>query len=249
VNDMILTKDVSKAFMYMGTIARNIGIHNVYIVDAALSPLDFQSICHMPGNPGLKWIANARFDATMLKEGLLEKMAERGCTMLRFGLESGAQRVLDLMNKGTQVEIASTILRQATRCGIKNHVYVMFGYPGEGSEERKQTVDFLRTHREVIASYSVSIFQPIPGTPVYVELEEKLGSGNYLYERMLEHIYDSEETYNALMKDVERVHAVLEGYARTNGEYYSANVFSCQKEQEAEIIVQSRMVADNPPAF
>lgn len=55
--------------------------------------------------------------------------------MLRFGLESASQKILDYMNKGTKVDVAEKILNLAARYGIRNHVYLMFGYPGK----RKKT--------------------------------------------------------------------------------------------------------------
>lgn len=79
-----------------------------------------------------------------------EQMAESGCKYVMWGVESGCQRILDLMNKGTQVRYIGRSLRRAARAGIKNHVFMMAGFPTETEYEYRETLDFLYRHREVI---------------------------------------------------------------------------------------------------
>ncbi len=219
-------KNVERAFENIGKIADSTGIYNVYIVDAAVSPADLEKIAALPIEMPIRWIANGRFEKRLKDESLISKISEKGCTMLRFGLESASQRILNLMNKGTSVTDAEEIINLTAKYGIQNHVYLMFGYSGETKEDRKMTLDFLERNKKVISSYSVSLFQPIPGTQVYQKLLREIGEGEDVYERMIKLIYKDEHFYNEIYQDILKLNDILYGYARTNAEYYSANIFN-----------------------
>jgi hypothetical protein len=227
----VQSKDIRQAFLSMSKIAKADNIYNVYIVDAGLSPHDLRMISGMETSVPFSWIANARFEKELNQEELIQGLRHKGCRMLRFGLESGSQRVLDLMNKGTEVSVAASILQKLHDVGILTHVYLMFGYLGETNADRAETLQFLEQNRCYISSYSVSIFQPIPGTPVYDEVLSRLHlpiscGADEEYKRILAEIYPSESSYQDILQTVEKVKLVLAGYARTNAEFYSANIFS-----------------------
>lgn len=226
VESQSIKKNIELAFAKIQEMANHIGIYNVYITDAALSPIDLKRISELSMDVPVKWIANGRFEKGLKDEKLISQIAQNGCVMLRFGLESASQKVLELMNKGTQVSDAEEILRLTARYGIKNHVYIMFGYPGETEWDREQTIHFLERNHSFIFSYSVSVFQPIPGTFIYKQLEKKLGNDEKNYERMLALIYGDEYEYEKLKMDIVRLNRILYGYVETNMEYYSANIFN-----------------------
>lgn len=239
--DKVMRKDnckaVESAFGMMQEISKQMNIINAYIVDAALSPRDFASIGKMTFDNNVSWIANARFEKNLTDENLVKEISRKGCVMLRFGFESGSQKVLDLMNKGTKVDVAEKILALTSKYNIKNHLYIMFGYPGEGKEERKETLEFLERNKQYIYSYSVSVFQPIPGTPVYEELSEKLEMRDNEYERIIELVYPDENDYQELCADILKVGDILKDFAQTNIEYYSANIFNTEMKSEKRYIV------------
>ena len=233
VGEQKIVKNITTAFRFIEKIAVNIGIKNVYIVDAALSPKDFKEISGLMTGPTISWIANGRFEKQLRDEKLISKLSEKGCVMLRFGLESASPKVLDLMNKGVDISVAEDILNMTARYGIKNHVYLMFGYPGETRADRKMTLDFLERNKAVISSYSVSVFQPVPGTKVYQELLEEAGEWGNAYDRIMDRLYP-EAHYNEIYEDISSLNNLLRGYVRTNLEYYSANIFNTAYGDEEE---------------
>lgn len=84
----------------------------------------------------------------------------------------------------------------------------------------------------------MSIFQPIPGTPVYEEVRTRLClpascDADEEYQRILAEIYPSESAYQDILETVSLVKTVLKGFAHTNAEFYSANIFS-EKQRGAE---------------
>ena len=220
-----VVKNTREALKAIKIISDRIHVENVYFVDAALSPKDIRDIANSPYVDKINWIANGRFENEFNDEALIREISQKGCTMLRFGLESGSQKVLDLMNKGTKIETIERILQLTASYGIRNHLYIMFGYPGEEEKDREATIDFLTRNRRNISSYSISVFQPIPGTRVYERLSEQLPESENEYKLIIDNLYD-EKRYNDIRRDIIRVEAILKRSSKTNKEYYSANVFN-----------------------
>jgi radical SAM superfamily enzyme YgiQ (UPF0313 family) len=103
---------------------------------------------------------------------ILRKMAESGCKYVLWGLESGNQRVLDLMGKGTQVDEVAEVLRNAREAGIHNHVYVICGFPTETPAEFADTLNFLQVNQNYISAIHRSVFSLEPGSPISKDLKK-----------------------------------------------------------------------------
>jgi anaerobic magnesium-protoporphyrin IX monomethyl ester cyclase len=118
----------------------------------------------------LKFECLARVD--LLKPDLLKRMRAAGLQRVYVGVESGSQKMLDLMNRGTrlgQVERTAQALRDE---GIRQFWFLMLGYPGETLEDIEATLQLFR--RFSPEEYSVSIAVPIPGTRFHEAVKEKL---------------------------------------------------------------------------
>jgi len=61
----------------------------------------------------------------------------------RLGLDSGSQRVLDLMDKRIAAEQSKTMIASLAEAGIKTTTYWLIGHPGETEADFQQTLDFL----------------------------------------------------------------------------------------------------------
>jgi len=98
----------------------------------------------------------------LMDDELARLLKEAGCRRIAFGAESGSQKVLDAMNKGTRVE---QIRRAAALCrhhGIETYFYIMLGYPGEQWQDIRKTIALLRETRP--DKFSSTIAYPLPGT-------------------------------------------------------------------------------------
>ncbi len=118
----------------------------------------------------LKWECLARVD--LLKPDLLKRMRAAGLERVYVGVESGSQKMLDLMNRGTrlaQVERTADALR---REGVRQFWFLMLGYPGETLEDIEATLRLFR--RFSPEEYSVSIAVPVPGTRFYASVKDRL---------------------------------------------------------------------------
>jgi anaerobic magnesium-protoporphyrin IX monomethyl ester cyclase len=118
----------------------------------------------------LRFECLARVD--LLKPDLLGQMRRAGLARVYVGVESGSQRMLDAMNRGTklaQVERAAEALRKE---GIRQYWFLMLGYPGETVDDIAQTLRLFR--RFSPEEYSVSIAVPVPGTRFYDAVKDRL---------------------------------------------------------------------------
>jgi radical SAM superfamily enzyme YgiQ (UPF0313 family) len=97
---------------------------------------------------------------------LLSLMRKAGFTLIQWGMESGSQRVLNLMNKGTTLKTMGQILRKSFTSGISNMCFVIFGFPGETTEEAQQTVAFLENHAKYIDDIDEGTFFLEPASPI-----------------------------------------------------------------------------------
>jgi len=113
---------------------------------------------------------------------LLPPLYQSGLRSVAWGVESGSQRVLDLINKGTNLTDIENVLKEAKKVGIKNILYVMFGFPSETEKEFLQTINFLEKNSDNIDLISTSIFGLQPGSKVFIN-PEKFGVKNIKFEK------------------------------------------------------------------
>jgi len=97
----------------------------------------------------IKWSANMIIRPEMTRE-VIEKMKDSGCEHIIFGIESGSQRVLDLMKKHYRIEDADRIIRDMHKVGICVTGNFMFGFPGETEEDFKETLAFIKRNSGVL---------------------------------------------------------------------------------------------------
>jgi anaerobic magnesium-protoporphyrin IX monomethyl ester cyclase len=108
----------------------------------------------------------------LMDEELVRLLKEAGCIRIAFGAESGSQKVLDAMNKGTQVEQIRQASDLCRRYGIETYFYIMLGYPGEEWPDILKTAALLRKSRP--DTFSSTIAYPLPGTNFYDEVKHRL---------------------------------------------------------------------------
>ena len=99
-------------------------------------------------------------DEDMLR---LEKAAN--CKYVEYGVESGSDRILQLINKRQNVAQIKEAFQICKRAGVKSAALFMIGYPSETKEELKETIDLV----EGLPAHILigTIYRPYPGTPLY----------------------------------------------------------------------------------
>jgi len=117
-------------------------------------------VCEGIRRRGLSFRWNARTRLDVLDEELMAAMRSSGCYLLHLGIESGSQRILDKMNKGTNLDQIRRVVAGARRAGFRTHGYFMLGYPGETRREISATVRLSRSLGLDWASFTVTIPNP-----------------------------------------------------------------------------------------
>ena len=122
---------------------------------------------------------NARTSFTMqsrvnlMRPEAVEALAEAGAEEVWLGIESGSQKILDAMEKGSRVEEARNATRALKKHGIRACWFLQLGYPGENWDDLSLTRDLVR--EETPDDIGVSVAYPLPGTRFYELVKAQLG--------------------------------------------------------------------------
>lgn len=115
------------------------------------------------------WWAEARVDC--LDEELIVKMKEAGCSIISLGIESGNQRLLNMIQKGITLENIEETLKLLRKYKIKSRASVILGLPTETKEESLKTIKFV--YNLPLDQVRFSIATPFPGTKLWdIAVEE-----------------------------------------------------------------------------
>ena len=116
-------------------------------------------------------------------------LEKAGSEEVWLGVESGSQRILDAMEKGTRVEEVREATRTLKAQGIRSNWFVQLGYLGEAWEDLLRTRDLIREERP--DDIGVSVSYPLPGTPFYERVRKQLAA-----KRNWEHTDDLEMLFH-----------------------------------------------------
>ncbi len=120
-------------------------------------------------NKKIMYSCNMRFgwvDAEMYKI-----MKKAGFRLLKFGLESGCQKTIDKLDKGTNVKLVHQHCKDAKDAGLTVHITMMVGYPWETRKDAMQTFNLAKDLmvKGLVDIHQSTIVMPYPGTPLYEE--------------------------------------------------------------------------------
>jgi anaerobic magnesium-protoporphyrin IX monomethyl ester cyclase len=96
-----------------------------------------------------------------------------GCAEVWMGAESGSQKILDAMDKGTRVAQIAKARENLRREGIRACYFLQFGYPGENWQDIQNTIKLVRDTRP--DDIGVSVSYPLPGTKFFDRVQAQLG--------------------------------------------------------------------------
>ncbi|MHB8880728.1 MAG: B12-binding domain-containing radical SAM protein [Thermodesulfovibrionales bacterium] len=138
----------------------------IHLLDSAVSPALMEAITVK--GPRLPWYGFARISPHLTDPDFCRALKRSGCVMLKLGLESGDQDVLDAMEKGISLTMASEALHALKLAGIATYVYLIFGTPAETLPGARKTLGFIADHAECIDFLNLAIFNmPLSGAETY----------------------------------------------------------------------------------
>ena len=143
----------------------------IHLLDNAISPALLKRLAADP--PGAPWYGFVRIAPPLDDPGFCRRLARSGCTMLKLGLESGDQKVLQDLNKGVDLQTASKVLQNLCDAGIAVYGYLLFGTPTEDALAAEKTLQFTIEHRDCIDFLNLAIFNLPRGSDEMTDLTLK----------------------------------------------------------------------------
>ncbi len=110
--------------------------------------------------------------ATNTKETQIEALARSGCDEVWVGAESGSQKILDAMDKGTKIEQIAKATQLMKQNYIKPCFFLQFGYLNETYDDIKLTLKML--FELMPHDIGISVSYPLPGTKFYSTVKEQM---------------------------------------------------------------------------
>jgi len=187
----------------------------VHLLDNAVSPAILRALAK--SSSGVPWYGFARIGPHLAEADFCRALKKSGCVMLKLGIESGDQHLLDKLNKGASVDMASTVLRNLRRAGIATYVYLLFGTPEETECAAQKTLEFTVQHSDTIDFLNLAIFNmPICGQhaasvktrgfyegdlSLYTDFEHPLGWDRKRVRLFLEHAFRRHPAISPILKN------------------------------------------------
>ncbi len=124
-------------------------------------------------NKKVRYGCNMRFNA--LNQEYYDLMGKARFRFILYGMESGNQKTLDKLDKGTKEADAINGPRMAKKAGLDPHITIMLGYPWETYEDAKRTIAIAKYafKKGYYETMQATIVIPYPATPLWKECKEK----------------------------------------------------------------------------
>ena len=154
--------------------ALSLGYTKIYFQDDCftISRKRLLDFCNLVLDEGLsfEWECLSRVDG--LDSELANLMKKAGCSKIYFGLESGNDKILKLMNKEVDLSKGRDAVKTAGEAGIKTGAFFIIGYPDETDDTVLDTINYASSLPLDYLSFSLPY--PIPGTGLYEKTRENL---------------------------------------------------------------------------
>lgn len=164
-------RDLGTAISQIDDLASRHGCRVFYLSHDSVAPKTLLALARAhsdgtaTGRRCWRWATDLRPDR-YLTEDRCRELAEGGGLAVALGVESGSPRVLRLIDKGVGTEDVAAAIRRLAAAGFAVEAMTFSGFPSETSAEARQTIGFLREHRQQIALFVVGEFGLTHGSRV-----------------------------------------------------------------------------------
>ncbi len=138
----------------------------VFFIDDMIHKKRLLELAKVTKSLGVSWMCQLR-PMKELDEDTLRTLHESGLKIVLWGVESGSNRVLEMMDKGTNTADVEKVLQSSRKVGITNVTYILFGFPTETKDEFLATIDLLKRNKANIDLISTSVFGLQEGSLVF----------------------------------------------------------------------------------
>ena len=177
---MFRTRSLENVLLEMQTLSQRHDTKSFFFVDLKLNsnPRLFRGLSNklQAHVPDAEWLGLVHVDNRKdngVSRADLVAAATGGMKRISFGLESGSQRLLDAMNKGTSVRANSRFIQDAYAAGLSVRCTMFKGFPGETAQDMEETARFLEKHAEQLDRVRFNEFNLLQETPIYKEMAHR----------------------------------------------------------------------------
>lgn len=164
-------KNVSKLIAEVDYAVQKLGVENGYFYDLefTLNKDLVNKLCDhlIKKKYNFSWTCQTRADS--VDPQILKKMKEAGCKLIHFGVETGSEKILELLNKKITLQQIKQGIEMTKQAGIETAGFFLFGFPGETEVDFMKTIDIAKRLDLTYTSFHVAI--PYPGTEFFNLLE------------------------------------------------------------------------------
>lgn len=153
----------------LATLCRKTRPSLIHFLDNAITPALMTRLIASP--PAAPWYGFARVSPRLADPEFCQGLRRSGCLMLKLGIESGDQDVLDAMDKGIDLQMVARALTALEQAGIATYVYLLFGTPSEGVAQARKTLDFVVAHQSAITFLNLAVFNMPVASPEAADLQ------------------------------------------------------------------------------
>lgn len=161
-------------------VCSELGIKEIFFYDDTFS-VDRQrvlDICNEIRNRALNICWDIRTRVDTVDEGLLDKLREAGCSRIHYGIESGVERISNILRKYIDLQKAKHIMKATHDAGITTLAYFMIGNPTETKKEILETIAYANRLTADFAHFAITV--PFPATKLYeLGLSHKIFKNDY----------------------------------------------------------------------
>ncbi len=127
----------------------------------------------------VSWICSVKIGT--VDRDMLKLMKDAGCHMIRIGVETGNQEILDNVKKGVDIEEVRQTFAWTHEVDLDTHAHMMLGMPGETKQTIEKTFRFIENIQPTTITYGITT--PYPGTSLYdevIQADPSYGDGSQI---------------------------------------------------------------------
>lgn len=155
----------------------------------------------------------------LMQDQTIEELASSGLEEVWVGAESGSQKILDAMDKGTTLDQIKTSTKLLQSKGVRVAYFLQFGYLGETKEDIFKTIQMVKNNKP--DDIGISVSYPLPGTKFYDRVKEEMGNkANWKDSDDLDLMFNgtySSNYYRTLQRYVHHLFRLQIGWAKVRG--------------------------------
>lgn len=170
--DQYIQRSLNNVIKELNMLVKEYGVQTIRIWDDTftMSNKRILNFCKRVKEEELNFTWSCFGRVNSVNEEILENMADAGCNGMFFGLESGSERILKMIDKKiTVTQMIHAIEMAKQYMNVKGHF--IWGFPFETCEELYQTI-YLNNYLKDMMEVSIGQLWPYPKSPMYKEYKD-----------------------------------------------------------------------------